>query len=126
MKSLIKAVAIAAMLAAPIVSFAQSNEPVTRAQVRAELVQLEKAGYNPTAGDNATYPVAIQAAEAKVVAEDASSNGNSLARADTENSGVGGTLAGTSASGAGHSRHSRMNGQACVGPASFCNIYFGS
>ncbi|HKT67295.1 MAG TPA: DUF4148 domain-containing protein, partial [Burkholderia sp.] len=45
MKSLIKAVALAALVAAPIVSFAQSNQqPLTRAQVRAELVQLEKAG----------------------------------------------------------------------------------
>ncbi|MFP3607088.1 DUF4148 domain-containing protein, partial [Paraburkholderia sp. SIMBA_053] len=35
MKSLIKAVAIAAVLAIPAVSFAQSNQPVTRAQVRA-------------------------------------------------------------------------------------------
>jgi Ni/Co efflux regulator RcnB len=32
MKSLIKAVAIAAVLAAPVISFAQTNEPVTRAQ----------------------------------------------------------------------------------------------
>ena len=43
-KSLIPAVALASALVAPAVSFAQSNGPVTRAQVRAELVQLEKAG----------------------------------------------------------------------------------
>ena len=49
MKSLIQAVVIAAVLAAPVASFAQSNQPVTRAQVRAELIQLEKAGYQPGA-----------------------------------------------------------------------------
>jgi uncharacterized membrane protein len=47
MKSLIQAVVVAAALAAPVAVFAQSNAPLTRAQVRAELVQLEKAGYKP-------------------------------------------------------------------------------
>jgi len=65
MKSLIKAVALAALVAAPVVSFAQSNQqPLTRAQVRAELVQLEKAGYNPN--DWINYPENIQAAQAKI------------------------------------------------------------
>ena len=51
MKSLIQAVAIAAVLATPVASFAQSNsQPVTRAQVRAELVQIEQAGYSPARG----------------------------------------------------------------------------
>lgn len=67
MKSLIKAVAIALVLSAPIVSFAQSSEPVTRAQVRADLVQVEKAGYNPL--DWMHYPENIQAAEARVAAQ---------------------------------------------------------
>ena len=69
MKSLIQAVVVAAALAAPVAVFAQSNQPVTRAQVRAELVQLEKAGYRPGDGDNTRYPEAIQAAEAKVAAQ---------------------------------------------------------
>ncbi|MEQ5841568.1 DUF4148 domain-containing protein [Paraburkholderia acidicola] len=69
MKSLIKAVALAAILAAPVVSFAQSNQPLTRAQVRAELVQIEKAGYNPATANDYDYPANIQAAEAKVAAE---------------------------------------------------------
>jgi beta-glucosidase-like glycosyl hydrolase len=88
MKSLIKAVALAVVLAAPVATFAQSNQPVTRAQVRAELVQLEKAGYNPSQNDDATYPVQIQAAEARVAAENASA------------SGVGGVVSGSLASGA--------------------------
>ena len=36
MKSLIQAVVVATVLAAPMVSFAQSNQPVTREQVRQE------------------------------------------------------------------------------------------
>jgi hypothetical protein len=62
MNSLIKAVAIAVVLSAPVASFAQSNQPVTRAEVRSQLVQLENAGYRPT-GDHASYPDQIQAAE---------------------------------------------------------------
>jgi hypothetical protein len=54
MKSIIKAFAIAALVAAPLASFAQSSQPVTRAQVREELAQLEKAGYNPN--DWLNYP----------------------------------------------------------------------
>ncbi|CAG9245112.1 conserved exported hypothetical protein [Paraburkholderia unamae] len=67
MKSLIQAVAAAAALAAlvaPAASFAQST--ITRAQVRAELVQLQQVGYRVGDGDNAHYPEAIQAAQAKV------------------------------------------------------------
>ncbi|KDB08254.1 Protein of unknown function DUF4148 [Burkholderia sp. lig30] len=76
MKSLIKAVAVAVVLTAPLASFAQSNQqPLTRAQVRAELVQLEKAGYNPN--DWVNYPENIQAAQAKIAAQ------NSGAQADT-------------------------------------------
>ncbi|WP_028204360.1 DUF4148 domain-containing protein [Paraburkholderia nodosa] len=66
MKAL-KLLALAALAAAPVLSFAQSNEPVTRAQVRAELVQLQKAGYNPAA-DETQYPSNIQAALARVEA----------------------------------------------------------
>jgi hypothetical protein len=74
MKSLIQAVVVAAALAAPALSFAQSNAPVTRAQVRADLVQIEKAGYRP--GDDEThYPVAVQAAEARVAAHNDATSG---------------------------------------------------
>jgi hypothetical protein len=75
MKSLIQAVAVAVALVVPVASFAQSNGPVTRAQVRAELVQLEKAGYHVGDGDQAHYPDAIQAAEAKVAAQQVTANG---------------------------------------------------
>lgn len=74
MKSLIEAVVVAAALAAPVAVFAQSSQPVTRAQVRAELIQLEKAGYDPSARNDATYPAEIQAAEAKVAARNGAAN----------------------------------------------------
>jgi hypothetical protein len=81
MKSLIKTLAVAAVLAVPALSFAQSSQPVTRSQVRAELVQLEKAGYNPSNSSDTQYPATVQAAEAKVQAN---------------NSDVGGTADGSS------------------------------
>ncbi|WP_322011857.1 DUF4148 domain-containing protein [Paraburkholderia sp. J12] len=90
MKSLIKAVALAAVLAVPAVSFAQaqsSNGPVTREQVRNELIQLEQAGYHPEANDR-YYPEDIQAAQARVDAQ----NG-------VQTSGYGAATAGSSQSG---------------------------
>jgi hypothetical protein len=68
-KAFVPALVIATALAAPSFAFAQSdNGPVTRAQVRAELVQLEKAGYNPSE-DRVNYPQNLQAAQARVNAE---------------------------------------------------------
>lgn len=67
MKSLFEAVAIAALITVPLAAFAQAEQPLTRAQVRADLVQVEKAGYNPN--DWIHYPENIQAAEARVAAE---------------------------------------------------------
>ena len=64
----VQSLIVAAVVIVPAVSFAQSNGPVTRADVRAQLVQLEKAGYNP-AGDQINYPANIQAAQARVDAE---------------------------------------------------------
>ena len=92
MKSLIKAVALAVVFAAPVASFAQSEQPLTRAEVKAQLRQLEQAGYNPAASTDATYPADIQAAEARVAAQ------NATARADT-------TGYGPSASGASQTGH---------------------
>ncbi|MGF6726609.1 Ni/Co efflux regulator RcnB [Paraburkholderia sp. GAS41] len=68
MKSLIYAVAAVAVFAAPVVSFAQSNEPVTRAQVQAELSALEQVGYDPARGEDVHYPDDIQAALMRLAA----------------------------------------------------------
>lgn len=45
-----------------------SQTPVTRAQVKQELQQLEAAGFNPSLQDNGDYPSNLQAAE-RVVAQ---------------------------------------------------------
>ncbi|GAB7548298.1 DUF4148 domain-containing protein [Cupriavidus sp. CuC1] len=72
MKAIVRTVLLSCALAAPALSFAQSEQaPLTRAEVRADLIRLEQAGYQPSRGDDATYPKDIQAAEAKVAAEDA-------------------------------------------------------
>src|SRR5471032_1211529 len=65
-KSLLPALLIASALAAPSFAFAQDNDaPVTRAEVRAQLTQLEKAGYSPATNDN-YYPQALQDAQQRV------------------------------------------------------------
>jgi hypothetical protein len=75
-KFIVPAVAVAAALAAPGFAQASDNAAVTRAEVKAQLVQLERAGYNP-AGDQTTYPANIQAAQARVDAETSSFGGAS-------------------------------------------------
>ncbi|ASW01885.1 DUF4148 domain-containing protein [Paraburkholderia aromaticivorans] len=55
----------------PAFAFAQSATPLTRAQVRAELVELELAGWHPGAGSDPHYPDDILAAEATVAARHA-------------------------------------------------------
>ncbi|ACA96095.1 MULTISPECIES: DUF4148 domain-containing protein [Burkholderia cepacia complex] len=73
MNNLIRAVLLSCALSAPIVAFAQTTDhAVTRADVRADLVRVEKAGYRPV-GSDPYYPEDIQAAEAKVVAQQAQS-----------------------------------------------------
>jgi len=53
-------------------TFAQSaSVPLTRAHVRADLIRLEQAGYNPSAINDSNYPAYIQAAEARVAAQNA-------------------------------------------------------
>jgi len=108
MKKIFVCLAVAAgALAAPALSFAQSNGPVTRAEVRAELIRLEQAGYQPGRGDNTEYPANIQAAEAQVVGQDA----------------VGGVAQTHTSSG--KPMHNAMD-NSCVGPVSYCNVFFGS
>jgi hypothetical protein len=94
MKSLVYAFVAAAVLAAPVASFAQSNQqPVTRAEVKADLVKVEQAGFNP-ASHSPYYPADIQAAEARVNPQ----SGSVQAVANT--SGYGGNAGGATQSGA--------------------------
>lgn len=88
MKSLVQSIVIAAALTAPVAVFAQSNAPVTRAQVNAQLVQFQQAGGLRSAGDDPYYPNDAQMTQA---------------RADSQNGAaeaVGGVHVGTSSAGA--------------------------
>ena len=83
--------AIAAAIALPVAAHAQeSSSTVTRAQVRAELVQLESVGYRP-GRVSPNYPTDIQAAEAAVALQNGAGTNVS--------SGIGGARSGSSASG---------------------------
>ena len=92
MNSLVKTVALVVVLAAPVASFAQTEQPLTRAEVKAQLKQVEQAGYNPARSSDADYPADIQAAEARVAAQQ-----NGTAGAD--GTGYGTTATGTSQAG---------------------------
>jgi len=69
MKASIFAVAVACALAAPVAAHAQQTDaPQTRAEVRADLFQIEQAGYRP--GDNDSgYPRKLELAEQQVAQE---------------------------------------------------------
>lgn len=91
MKLLVAAFVASSVLAVPIASFAQqTNERLTRAQVRAQIVQLERVGYTPGSFDP-QYPASIQAAQERVAAQ----NGTPQA----ETSGVGSSAGSSSKSG---------------------------
>lgn len=64
-------------------AFAQSSAPLTRAQVREELIRLEAAGYDPSKGDDGEYPADIQAAQARVAAQEQAGRAASGVRAVT-------------------------------------------
>ncbi|WP_050983015.1 DUF4148 domain-containing protein [Cupriavidus basilensis] len=64
----------AALMATSACVYAQTSpepgtHPVTRAEVRHELEELESVGYNPSQGDNGDYPADIQAAEQRLEAK---------------------------------------------------------
>jgi hypothetical protein len=63
--------ALVATLAMPLAAFAQQSQGgLTRAEVRAQLVELEQTGWRPSE-EGPTYPDEVQAAEAKVAAKHA-------------------------------------------------------
>lgn len=98
MKTIKQIAAVTALIATPLVAFAQTDMPMnnnsdslTRAQVKQDQMQVEQAGYNPSVGDQASYPRQVQAAEARVGAAQVQ---------QAESGGYGGVMPGTSASGA--------------------------
>lgn len=73
---------------APTALVAQSNQhPLTRAEVRAQLVQIEQAGYRPGLGTDTYYPGDFQAAEARVNAQQADTSGFGPAKQGTSEAG---------------------------------------
>ncbi|WP_322034117.1 DUF4148 domain-containing protein [Paraburkholderia sp. J76] len=97
MKTIKHVAVVAALLAAPLAAFAQAEmaptetpqDSLTRAQVKQDQIQVQQAGYNNSAGDQASYPREAQAAEARVGAMQTRDGA----------SGYGGVAAGSSASG---------------------------
>jgi hypothetical protein len=60
-------VAITTAIFLPLAAHAQTNgSSVTRQQVRADLIQLERAGYQPGRANNPHYPDDLLAAEARI------------------------------------------------------------
>jgi hypothetical protein len=95
MKSLLSAVVVASALIVPAMSFAQqaNNGPVTRAEVRAELVAAQKAGLLHQ--NDTEYPKTVPHGDAVVASTQGSKD-------------VGGVNAGSSAAGAPSSVQQRL------------------
>ncbi|WP_321805977.1 DUF4148 domain-containing protein [Burkholderia sp. BCC1993] len=73
MKRLIHAVAVALAVSAPLAAQAQSNPPLTRAQVHAEVKALKQAGFQPS---DWFYPASIVSAEAKIARQQGAGYGS--------------------------------------------------
>jgi hypothetical protein len=82
----VRILAVAVLASIPALSFADTGHALTRADVRADLVRLEKAGYNP-AGSDAHYPDDIAAAQNAVAAAEqvarSDQNGPSKSQGDS-------------------------------------------
>jgi Ni/Co efflux regulator RcnB len=63
MKTLVQAVCAVAVIATPMVSMAQSEGSLTRAQVEAELAQLQQAGFNPANANTVDFPSNLPTAD---------------------------------------------------------------
>ncbi|SOE92608.1 protein of unknown function [Burkholderia sp. D7] len=70
MKRTLFATVLLSALTLPAVAFAQTDAPLTRAQVRNELVEMHNAGY--VADTDASYPTQVMAAEQRVATRRAS------------------------------------------------------
>ncbi|GAB5097751.1 DUF4148 domain-containing protein [Caballeronia sp. HLA56] len=68
MKALANAFFMTAVVLAPLAALGQTTDTpsLTRAQVRDQLLALEKAGYNPATSTSQTYPADLKAAEKRV------------------------------------------------------------
>ncbi|MEW6341143.1 MAG: DUF4148 domain-containing protein [Paraburkholderia sp.] len=119
MKSFAKITLSVALLASTGVFSTAFAQGTSRAEVYADLVRVEQAGYNPAASSDTSYPADVQAAEAKLAAQ---GNERVANDASVDAASVGGAMSGSSSSGA----HMPLKAADCVGPVSFCNLYSGS
>ncbi|KUY87979.1 hypothetical protein WS50_20605 [Burkholderia territorii] len=92
MKTQLIAVLLAAVSAAVAAPAFASDAVATRAQVRAELVQLQQAGYVPSRANDPHYPDDLQVALTRIHAND-------TVAADTATSGYGADTAAVTQSG---------------------------
>lgn len=97
MKLLATAVVIASVIAAPVRSFAQSDQQIQHAQLETELAQLEEASHD--LNDQLHYPANIQAAEAKVAAQNAAVQAAQNAAVKAASTGYGGVVSGVASAG---------------------------
>ncbi|WP_269503337.1 DUF4148 domain-containing protein [Burkholderia sp. IMCC1007] len=84
MKRLIHAVAIALAVSAPLAAQAQSNAPLTRAQVHAEVKALKQAGFQSS---DWFYPASIISAEAKIARQQGAGSGSARGASPSSDSG---------------------------------------
>jgi hypothetical protein len=126
MKQLVYLTVAVSALVSPALSFAQASvAPVTRAEVRADLVRLEQAGYDPSTGEDVNYPADVQVAEAKVAAQQQGAAATAQVTGASDSPDVGAAMSGTTASGAGKTMPAQPVGKSCTGPVSFCNVFAG-
>lgn len=69
MKTLVHTVCAVAVIAVPIASLAQSDGALTRAQVQAEIAQLQQAGFNPANANTVDFPANMQATDASAAGQ---------------------------------------------------------
>ncbi|MGF6771478.1 hypothetical protein P3T18_003965 [Paraburkholderia sp. GAS199] len=100
-----------------------SAQEKTRAEVRQELIQAENNGLNLVT--DTSYPEInpIYAQQAAQEQAQAQTQAQATQSRDTD---VGGSMAGSSATGQRAPAHMTMDPNNCVGPVSFCSLYFGS
>src|SRR5690242_19048547 len=116
-KSLVAALSIALLASAGITTSASAQEK-TRAEVRQELIQAQNNGLRFVT--DTSYP-AVNPIFAQQVARLQAQNGG--AGSEMTGSGESGSHAADDVAGAAKTAHAPSK---CVGPASFCSMYFGS
>jgi hypothetical protein len=69
MKRLIHTAWAVAVVAVPVACWAQADSSLTRAQVQAELVQLQQSGYNPANAATVDFPANMQSSDASAAGQ---------------------------------------------------------